>query len=196
MVGSKHGFLSEQEREEFEEDELRKRRAVEAARKRKQDEEAQVITAIVKSAADEVDRLAAEIDGAVRDILTDFVTASSRQIPTIEKTEFCPNDEIDDRKPWLRYEKVHRWHAEYEAAHMYAELHSMTTNKPLPLIGAFSGLQLRCVIKWGKTIPIVNLHRLDDVFEARLGIPAILEVEYESEDPAHRGSSMFRYTGP
>src|SRR5437764_420080 len=115
MVGSKHGFLSEEERLRADEDQYRRRAAEKAAALRKQEDDARIITRIVKCAADEVDALAAEIDDEVRDILTDFVTASSHHTPTIEKTEFCPHDEpeIDEKKPWERYEKVHRWHAAY-----------------------------------------------------------------------------------
>jgi hypothetical protein len=186
-------FLGEEERRRLEEQEERQRKAVKEADRRKQEEDARAVTYIVRVAAAEVDALASDIDDTVRDVLLDFVTSSSRQLPTLEKTEFCPNDEIDPKKPWQRYEKVHRWHAEYDAAHLYVELHSMTTDRPLPLIGAFSGLQLRVVIKWGKSIPTVNLHRLDDVFESKLGIPTLLDICYESEDPARKGASRFRF---
>ena len=186
-------FLGEEERRRLEEEEERRRKAGKDVDRRKQEEDARAITYIVRAAAAEVDALARDIDDTVRDVLIDFVTASSRQLPTLEKTEFCPYEEFDPKKPWQRYEKVHRWHAEYEAAHIYLELHSMTTDRPLPLIGAFSGVQLRVLIKWGKSVPTVNLHRLDDVFEAKLGIPTILDVDYESEDPARKGASHFRY---
>jgi hypothetical protein len=189
------GFLSERERQQLEEAEERRRKSLKDSDRRKQEADARTVTYLVRAAAAEVDVLAKEIDEKVRDVLIDFVTASSRQLPTIDKTEFCPNEEIDEKKPWQRYEKVHRWHAEYEAARIYVELHSMTTDRPVPMIGAFSGLQLRVMIKWGKSVPTVNLHRLDDVFEARLGIPTILDVEYESEDPARKGASRFRYAG-
>jgi len=195
MADSRYSFLSAEERREREEQERREREEARAAARRKQEEDTRTITRIVRAAAYEVDVLAAELDPTIREILTEFVEASSGNTPLIEKTEFCPHDEIDEAKPWQRYEIVHRWHAEYTAAHIHAEIQSMTTDRPLPFIGAFSGIQLRVLIKWGHSIPIVNLQRLDDVFEARIGIPSILDVEYESEDPARQGATRFRYSG-
>lgn len=185
MGYSKHGFVSQEERLQLDAEQRKALKEARAEAERKQADEAEMITRIVQQAAYEVDALAEQFDPIIRDIMADFVEANSSQPAVIHKREYCPNTVIDESKPWERYQKVHEWCAEYEAARIQAEIVSMMTDKPLPLIGSHSGVNLHCMIKWGKSVPKINLFRLDDVFEARLGVPAIMDVSYETVDPTH-----------